>query len=223
MKIWSGAVWLTSGLIAGQVLVGHASSAIALQDADAVIRRADRALAALETLHAGFSHHVENPILEKTTEGEGILDYRAPSSYRIAYSKPIGDLVVNDGRFVWIYLPSSQPGQVIRQLASESGVHNPLTYLRDLRGYYDATLDGMEEIAGRRTHHLVLIPTDDRAPFAQLEVWVDQRSGLLQRVQTRTTQSVITTYTFLDMELNTTLEDDVFVFHLPPDTEIYDQ
>ena len=192
------------------------------QDPDAIVRRADEALAALRSLRAPFVQQVQNPLLEKSTTGRGTILYKAPDRFRIAYSDPAGDLVVNDGARVWIYLPSSQPGQVIRQPAAETGIRNPLTYLRDLRGRYTARYAGVESVSGHVADKLELAPRDEHAPFAGVEAWVDRATGLLRRVRTRAADGVVTTYTFTTLERNARLNDTLFRFTPPRGVEIFD-
>ena len=210
---------------AAQATAARAQAAsVELGDAEAIVRRADRALAALETLRADFTQRVENPILEKTTIGRGTIAYRAPDRFRIAYSDPAGDLVVNDGTQVWIYLPSSQPGQVIRQPAAESGVQNPITYLRDLRTGHAVRQAGTETIGGRAADHLVLTPTPEAldGAFERMDVWVDRASGLLRQVRTETSDGIVTTYTFGKLEPNAALADSLFRFAVPSSVDVFD-
>ncbi len=197
--------------------------AAAGQDPQAVLRRADRALDGLQTLRAEFVQRVRNPLLEKTSTGRGTLLYRAPDRFRIEYTDPAGDVVVNDGRQVWIYLPSSQPGQVIRQPADRSAALNPLTYLRDLRAGYRATDAGQESIAGHPTDHLALLPNDPTAQFETLDVWVDRESGLLRQVRTSTSDGVETTYTFGVLEPGTRIDAARFRFRVPRGVEVFDE
>jgi outer membrane lipoprotein carrier protein len=212
---------LGPGLLALSLL--HPTSGLGIQgDPEQVLRRADRALDGLKTLRAEFDQRVYNPVLERTTTGHGTLTYRSPELFRIAYSDPEGDVVINDGEQVWIYLPSSQPGQVIRQPADQSEVQNPLTYLRDLRDYYVAVSGGTQTVAGRATDRLVLTPADSRAPFMLLEVWVERETGFLRQVRTRTDEGVATTYTFVRLEPNPRLSAGAFRFEPPRGVEVFD-
>lgn len=192
-------------------------------DPEAIARRADQALAVITGLRADFVQRVENPVIERTTVGSGVLLYGNGGRFRIEYSDPAGDVVVNDGDHVWIYLPSSQPDQVIRQRASESGVQNPLTFLRDLRSLYRITAISDATIGGRASDRLVLEPVDERAPYAGLEVWVDRSDHLPKQVRTRTIQDVVTTYTFAGFDLRAAPPTSAFAFEVPVDTEIFDQ
>ncbi|HJR54107.1 MAG TPA: outer membrane lipoprotein chaperone LolA [Gemmatimonadota bacterium] len=193
------------------------------QDPEDVAERADRALAALQTLEARFVQRVVNPVLEKTEIGHGTLYYRAPGRYRIEYTFPRGDVVVDDGTWVWIYLPSSQPEQVLRQPADGSGGANPLTYLRDLRSMYAVDLVGSEVISGESSDHLSMEPQVEDAPFVHVDVWVGRRTGLLRQVRTTTPDGVEKSYTFTSLEPGATVPDSRFRFAPPAGVEVYDQ
>lgn len=197
-------------------------SRVDAQDPEAIARSADRALEALRSLGAEFRQEVENPILERTSHGRGTLLYKAPDRFRIAYSDPAGDVVVNDGSFVWIFLPSSQPGQVIRQPAAESGVQNPLTYLRDLRRHFEVGHAGRESVAGHASDHLAMTPRNERAPFARLDVWVDTATRLPRQVRTSTADGLVTTYTFHTFQRDVSLADRLFTFAPPAGVEVFD-
>jgi outer membrane lipoprotein carrier protein len=209
-------------LIAWFALAGPPEAVSLGQDPEAVADRADRALAALASLQADFVQRAVNPILEKTEIGHGTLYYRAPGKYRIEYRYPAGDVVVDDGTWVWIYLPSSQPGQVIRQPTDGSGGGNPLTYLRDLRAMYDAALAGGESVSGELSDHLVLSPRGPDAPFTEVDVWVGRDSGLLRQVRTRTADGIEKSYTFTALRRGASVPESRFRFSPPAGVEIYD-
>jgi outer membrane lipoprotein carrier protein len=209
-------------LAAGLAFLVPAGAASTGQDPEAIVARADRALASISTLQADFVQRAVNPILEKTEIGHGTLYYRAPGKYRIEYVYPKGDVVVDDGEWVWIYLPSSQPGQVIRQPADGSGGANPLTYLRDLRSMYDVAEAGSEAISGEVSDHLRLEPRTDDAPFTAVDVWVGRSTGLLRQVRTRTDDGVEKSYTFTSVRRGATVPDSRFRFSPPAGVEVYE-
>jgi outer membrane lipoprotein carrier protein len=214
---------LVSLLAASLVLSAPPVAVSRGQDAEAIADRADRALAALESLQADFVQRAVNPILEKTEIGHGTLYYRAPGRYRIDYRYPAGDVVVDDGTWIWVYLPSSQPGQVIRQPADGAGGANPLTYLRDLRTLYDATLAGSETVSGEVSDHLTLSPASADAPITDVDVWVGRDSGLVRQVRTRTPDGIEKSYTFTTLRRGASVPDSRFRFSPPRGVEVYDQ
>ena len=131
--------------------------------------------------------------------------------------------MVDDGAWVWIYLPSSQPDQVIRQPADGSGGANPLTYLRDLREMYALELAGSEAISGETSDHLSMEPRVGDAPFTHVDVWVGRQTGLLRQVRTVTPDGVEKSYTFTRLEPGAAVPDSRFRFTPPSGVEVYDQ
>jgi outer membrane lipoprotein carrier protein len=208
---------------AALALTAAPPSASAIQDPEAIAGRADRALASLSSLQADFVQRVVNPVLEKAEIGHGALYYRAPGQYRIEYRYPKGDVVVDDGTWIWIYLPSSQPGQVIRQPADGSGGANPLTYLRDLRSQYELRLAGSETVSGELSDHLALEPRTEEAPFTEVDVWVGRETGLMRQVRTITPDGIEKSYTFTSLRRGATVPDSRFRFSPPRGVEVYDQ
>ena len=210
-------------VLASLLILAPPPAASPAQDPEDVAERADRALASLQTLEASFVQRVVNPVLEKTEIGHGTLYYRAPGRYRIEYSYPRGDVVVDDGTWVWIYLPSSQPDQVIRQPADGSGGANPLTYLRDLRSMYAVDLVGSEVISGESSEHLSMELRVEDAPFVHVDVWVGRQTGLLRQVRTTTSDGVEKSYTFTSLDPGAGIPDSRFRFSPPAGVEVYDQ
>jgi len=215
------AIFIAAAVALGAAPAAHDGAPVR-QDPEAIAVRADRALAELTSLQADFVQRVVNPVLEKTEIGHGTLYYRAPGRYRIEYAYPKGDVVVDDGDWVWVYLPSSQPGQVIRQPADGSGGANPLTYLRDLRSMYDVGLMGSETISGEVSDHLGLDPSSDRAPFTRVDVWVGRETGLIRQVRTSTPDGVEKSYTFTALRRGASMPDSRFRFSPPTGVEVYD-
>ena len=44
-----------------------------------------------------------------------------PNRLAIRFTDPAGDAIIADGKAVWVYLPSSAPGQVIKRPATDRG------------------------------------------------------------------------------------------------------
>src|SRR5205809_6386632 len=54
-----------------------------------------------------------------TTRGR--LYQMRPSRFAMRFTAPKGDRIVADGRFLWLYTPSTTPGQVIRSRIPKYG------------------------------------------------------------------------------------------------------
>ena len=83
------------------------------RDAQAVLERAITAYKDVNTVRATFTQRVTNPMLGKTVEAKGEVVQDRPDKIAIRFTDPAGDAIVSDGTNLWIYLPSTAPGQVM--------------------------------------------------------------------------------------------------------------
>src|SRR6185503_8196903 len=93
-----------------------------------------------------------------TSKGE--LLQRKPDRLAITFLDPAGDRIVADGKFVWVYLQSATPGQVLKMTNAQAGAENTDLigqFLTTPRGRYDATDAGTERVGGRTLRALVLL------------------------------------------------------------------
>jgi outer membrane lipoprotein carrier protein len=98
------------------IALGAAASANA-QSPEAVMDRAVKAYASLNSVRAEFRQSITNPITGTNSTSRGVLLRKDPNLLSINFSDPKGDRIVSDGQSLWIYLPSSAPGQVIKTSA----------------------------------------------------------------------------------------------------------
>src|SRR5215212_12208023 len=105
----------------------------AAQDAEAIIGRAARVYRSLASLQADFVQMIDNPMID-SAESRGTLVQAGPAKLAMRFTDPAGEAVVIDGQSVWIYTPSTTPGQVIRMGVPSGGPvygFNMLAWLLD--------------------------------------------------------------------------------------------
>ena len=83
------------------------------QDAQAIVGRSSRVYRSLSRLKADFVQLIDNPMID-SAESRGTLVQAGPDKLAMRFTDPPGEAIVIDGRYVWIYTPSTTPGQVIR-------------------------------------------------------------------------------------------------------------
>src|SRR2546426_643729 len=79
-----------------------------------VLDRASQTYQSISTLSADFVQIVENPLVGAPDTTRGKLYQMRPSRFAMRFAVPKGDRIVADGRYLWLYTPSTTPGQVIR-------------------------------------------------------------------------------------------------------------
>ena len=135
---------------------------------------------------ADFTQHLSVPLLGDERTGTGQMCQARPNKFAMRFSDPEGDLVVVDGESVWLYYPSLDPNQVIRfAIGDGAGAYDfHKEFLEDPATKYDVTYEALDEVAGRRTHRLRLVPRA-RSAYEAAVIWIDHQevshSGLTLR------------------------------------------
>jgi len=120
-----------------------------------------------------------------TSQGE--LQQRRPSRFAVTFADPPGDRIVSDGQWVWVYLPSTNPGQVIRAKVGAEGAGATdfaAQFLEAPRKSYTVSGGSAAAIDGSATHAVVLTPKSTSSPFTKVTLWVNDGDALLRRVET---------------------------------------
>jgi outer membrane lipoprotein carrier protein len=202
---------------------GEVQPAAPVQDAATILARAADRHRSLRTLRTSFTQRIRNPVLERDETSTGVFYYRSPLSDRIAFATPPEDVVVSDGSRVWIYLPSSQPGQVIRSPVEGARGFAPYQFLDEFRDLYEAALVGKEPVGGRPAWHLVLTPLSPEASYARAELWVDAESSLTRAMEVEEPNGVVRRFTLEDHRPDAPLADSLFGFRPPRGVEVFDR
>ncbi len=203
---------------------GPAASAAGDPKAEAVLRRAAAAYDLVRSLRATFVQRLENPLLNATTTSRGTLYERRPGRFLMRFSQPAGDVIVSDGRTLWVYYPSVDSSQVIRAAggAGAGGLDLQAQFLGDPLRRFAARLEGSETVGGRTATVLVLTPREP-AQYRQLRVWVDERDGLVRRFEITDDSGAVRRFELSDLRVNPTLPDSLFHFEPPPGATIVDR
>src|SRR2546423_337420 len=145
------------------------------QSVDSTIVRAQNAWSRVKTLRATFEQTITNPITGSVLTSKGDLQQRKPNRLAITFSDPFGDRIVADGKYIWVFLQSATPGQVVRMATTDVGAASTDLigqFLNTPRSRYDATDVGSENIGERPARALLLVTKPGAsAPFTRAKVW----------------------------------------------------
>lgn len=196
--------------------------------AEEIVRRAASAYDSLRSLRARFRQELEMRVFEppRRREGEGFWYQRKPAYLRMDFSDPEGDVIVSDGDHLWLYYPSTHPGQVIRTGLTSPGRGAAVVDLqgrifRRARTLYRPEYRGREDVTGRPAHLLELLPERTGTRYRQVRVWVDAQTHLLRKLEFHDRSETVRTITLDDLEPNVALPDSLFRFEPPPGAEVF--
>ena len=194
---------------------------------DQVLDRAVAAWGKVKTARATFEQTITNPLTGSTGNARGEFQEQRPNKLSIRFTEPSGDRIVSDGASVWVYLPSSAPGQVIKRSASDaSAIPLDITgeFLTDPRSRYSVTAAGTGDVAGHAAHALTLLPKPDAAaPFTKATIWVDDDDGLIRQFETVEQSGVTRRVRITTLDLNVPVERSLFTFTPPSGVRVIER
>ncbi len=214
-------IWMP--LLAAGVLI--ASPAGAQANAKDVVARAARAYGDLSSLTADFEQRIEDSLIG-TFDSRGNLVQAGQNRLAMRFNDPAGDAIVIDGRQVWVYTPSTAPGQVIRMPLPSGPVYgfNVLSWILDKPAErYRMRYVRADRVAGRVVDVVELIPITAELPFSRALVWLDREDHLPRRLEITERRGGTRTITLSRVRTNETIAPKAFAFDVPRGVRIVDQ
>lgn len=201
-----------------------ASSLAAQPAADAAYDRVAKAWVTHSTLEAQFDQKISNPLIGRTANSRGVFLQQKPGRVSITFTEPVGDRIVGDGKSLWVYLPSSAPGQVMKLPADADGaiVADLLGQLLDApKRTFNIAGGDASPVDGRSARRVVLTPrAEGSVPFTKATLWLDDKEPRPLRVQVTDVQGVERTITLTTWVPNAKLPANAFVFTPPKGVKV---
>lgn len=189
------------------------------QDVDATIKRAIAAWSRVKTFRATFEQTIVNPLTGSSMVARGELQQRKPNKLAVTFTDPAGDRIVGDGQFVWVYLQSATPGQVMKLANTDAGAASTDLigqFLTTPRSKYTATDAGEDKVGARTARAIVLLAKPGQSlPFVRAKVWVDATDGLIRQFESTDANGVTRKVRLLTVRPNATVDDSIFTFEVP--------
>ena len=209
------------------VIAALAATRLGAQSVDPTIDRAVAAWAKVKTVRGTFEQTVTNPLLGSSATARGDYVQERPGRLSIRFAAPAADAIVSDGKAVWVYLPATSPGQVIKRPATDkSATPIDLTgqFLDSPRTKYDMAAAGTRTVNGHAAHALTLVPKPGTSgPFTKATVWIDDDDSLIREFEVAEPSGVIRHIKLTTVEPNVPVERFEFTFTVPKGVKVVDQ
>jgi outer membrane lipoprotein carrier protein len=199
---------------------------LAGQDPGPALDRASAAYQTVTTLSAEFVQVIANPLLGAPDTTRGKLYQMRPSRFSMRFTNPRGDRIVADGRHLWLYTPSTTPGQVIRTAIPSAGTTGPnliAQFVEQPRERYRARYLRADSLAGRMTDVVVLVPRATDLPYSEAMVWIDRSDGLVRRIEIVEVSGQRRTLVLDKLAVNRGVPGREFTFSPPAGLRVVDQ
>lgn len=210
-------------IITAFLALGFAVQASA-QSPSGSMERAVTAYSAMKTMRAEFQQTITNPLTGTRSVSRGVILRRQPNLLSVNFTDPKGDRVVADGKSLWVYLPSSAPGQVIRMPATGNGsmamVDPGGLFMSAPASRYTITAAGTATIGGRSTNALLLVPKKQNSAFNRAKVWIDPADNSIRQFEVEDVNGLTRVVTITSLKSNVTIARSEFDFTPPPRVRI---
>lgn len=204
-------------LWAATMAPGVAGQEAAAQDAEAVLQAAADAYDGVDRLCADFTQQLSVPLLGEERTGTGRMCQAQPDRFAMRFTEPVGDLVVADGTWVWVYYPSLDEKQVIK-FPLAAGARNfdfHREFLHDPTSKYDAAYEGRDVVGEHEVHRIRLVPRNP-ASYEAAVIAIDVENPVLRQVRIEEENGSVRTVTLEGIDLAPEVADDWFTFTPPP-------
>ena len=199
---------------------------LAVQDPWTALDRASKSFDTVRTLQADFVQIIDNPMLGDPDTTRGTLYQQKPSSFAMRFTEPKNDRIVADGRSLWLYTPSSTPGQVIRSAIPATGNTGPNLigqFVERPRERYDARYVRADSNAAGAFDVVALTPREREAPYTGATLWITRKDGLVRRIAIVETSGQTRTIILRNVVVNQPINSREFRFSPPAGSQVVDQ
>ena len=214
-------------VFAGALLAPLALAAARPRAQADLLDRAVAAWAKVKTARATFEQTITNPLTGRTLTASGEYQQERPGKLSVRFTDPANDRIVSDGSRLWLYLPSTTPGQVIRTSVKNAGagtVDLSAQFLIAPRSRYTVTPAGTAQVSGRATHAFTLVPKQkDGAPFQTATVWIDDADATIRQFEVTEPSGVQRRVRLTSFRLNAPVDASAFKFEVPEGVRIVDR
>jgi outer membrane lipoprotein carrier protein len=223
VRLFQSATILLPALTAFTALTAPSAHA---QNADAIVGRSARVYRSLSSLGADFVQLINNPMID-SSESRGTLVQAGPSKLAMRFTDPPGEAVIIDGQYVWVYTPSTTPGQVLRIRVPSGGPvygYNILAWLLDKPAErYRASYVRPDRINGQDVDVVELVPAVPDLPFDRAVVWLAKGDGLPRRLEISEHGGASRVLTLSRLRVNQSVSNKTFAFTVPEGVRVVDQ
>jgi outer membrane lipoprotein carrier protein len=207
----------------GLLLLAAATRLAAQDSTTSLVDRAARNYHGAKTVRATFEQTLTSPATGTSHAARGEYFQSGPR-FALRFTDPPGDAIVDDGTSLWLYLPSSAKGQVIK-LPSQAGPGFDLlgALLSAPKSGYAAVRLGEELVDAHATTVFALTPKKADFPFTRATLWIGTGDALIWQLETVEPSGLERRVRFTSVRTDVTLPADVLSFTVPSGVKVVDQ
>lgn len=202
------------------------STRLTAQDPWPILDHASQTYQTITSLSAEFVQVITNPMIGAPDTTHGRLYQMRPSRFAMRFTDPKGDRIVADGRFLWLYTPSTTPGQVIRSRIPEYGTTGPNLigqFLERPRERYRVQYVRADSLDQTAVDVIRLVPKGHDQPYSEAVIWVGREDGLVHRLEITEASGQERTVILRNLKVNEGIPGRELTFSPPGGVRVVDQ
>ncbi len=178
----------------------------------------------INTLKVYFTIQTKNKI------SMGIAYYQKPGKTRFEFSKPSGDLLISDGKTLWIVVGSQNlVGKQDLTLNAKDENNKPIFSVLPVKGiqhlferyhYKFDDINQPKEIDGKKYYVLVLEQKEKIGGYEKMKIFINAETFLIEKAIAEGNYGIVTTVNFSNFSKNIELEGKLFQFNPPENSRI---
>ena len=181
--------------------------------------------ASLRSLKFDFVQKAQSSLTSENRESSGTAYIRKPKQLRIEQNEPEKQLMVSNGKTVYIYTPRFN--QVVKDSWNRwfsqnlffPGLAGFSEMLEKLKSEYQWEISSMTVLNGENTIMVQLIPTEKKNSEERLKLWLGENDFIPRKTEFVSGTMTLTT-TMISMKLNEDLKQELFKFNRPAQSEM---
>ena len=157
--------------------------------------------------------------MEITDMASGKLMVQYPGKMRWEYQSPEEQIIVSDGKHLFIYRPLDD--QVLRGTADAFfGDGKGAGFLSDIRRIRDDFHITLEDIRFGDFYSLIMVPRQKTWDLVRINLLVSKENYRITQVYTYNAYDDLTRIEFSNLEFSATMDPSLFEFEIPPNVDI---
>lgn len=154
--------------------------------------------------------------IKKTQKIDGTLSLKKVNKFLIQYEH---QTISCDGKTVWTYVKQNNQVLIDNYKDDKSSMSIDKIILNNFESFF-STFIKEEKIDEKNFNVIKLTPKDDKSTIQNLKVWI--KDDIIKKVETVDKKQNSTTYFIKEIKFNQNINDDLFNFIPPKETEIID-
>ncbi len=194
-------------------------SLVSGQNVNKIIKNVQKTYDRMDNLSATFRQLESFKLTGTKSETEGRIFVKNGTKYRFESEDQV---IVTDGDTVWTYNNISKQ-LLIDRVRKNSGALLPRDLLFKYPKKYYATLLNTEKTDGKTIYLIRLDPQEgSHSYFQNIKLWVEKGNWHIRKIETTDLNGNSTTFQIRNMDTQTKLADDLFIYKPPAGAEVVD-